>query len=144
MLPGEARMTTVLVVDDERTIADAVASVLRRAGYTTLVAYDGTGALETIAREQVDVVLTDLVMTGMDGATLIRWLRASPATHDLPVILMSMLSEERAFALCSDFSRFLRKPLQFEALFATIEELAGAAEAPSVTAGVTGLQRFVH
>ncbi len=137
-------MRTVLVVDDETTIADALASVLQRAGYTALAAYDGTGALEVIGREPVDLVLTDLVMTGMDGATLIRWLRSAPETQDLPVILMSMLPEERAFALCSDYSRFLRKPLQFDALFAAIEELCEAREPLRSGLHALGAQGFVH
>lgn len=137
-------MRTVLVVDDEVTVADALASVLRRAGYAAPVAYDGAAALEVIAREHVDLVLTDLVMTGMDGATLIRWLRAAPETHDLPVILMSMLPEERAFALCSDYSRFLRKPLQFDALFNAIEELCDSADPVTHHRVSAGLRGFVH
>ena len=137
-------MRTVLVVDDERTIADALAAVLERAGYTARVAYDGTEALAVIGREHVDLVLTDLVMTGMDGATLIRWLRSAPETQDLPVILMSMLPEERAFALCSDYSRFLRKPLQFDALFAAIEDLCDAREPAASSLRALGMQGFVH
>lgn len=137
-------MRTVLVVDDETTIAEALASVVRNAGYTALVAYDGAEALEVIAREHVDLVLTDLVMSGMDGATLLRWLKSDPATQELPVILMSMLPEERAFALCSDYSRFVRKPLQFDALFAAIEELCASAEPASRAVGGIGLQGFMH
>ena len=137
-------MRTVLVVDDEVTVADALASVLRQSGYTALVAYDGAAALEVIGREHVDIVLTDLVMTGMDGATLIRWLRAAPETQKLPVILMSMLSEERAFALCSDYSRFLRKPLQFDGLFTAIEELCDAADPLTHSHASVALRGFVH
>ena len=116
-------MRNVLVVDDEKPVADAIAAVLRKAGYHALVAYDGAGALDVIGGAPVDIVLADLVMSGMDGATLLRWLRSAPETHDLPVILMSMLPEERVMALCSDYSRFLRKPLQFPLLFRSIEEL---------------------
>lgn len=122
-------MRNVLVVDDEKPVADAIAAVLNKAGYTTRVAYDGTEALQVIARDDVDVVLTDLVMSGMDGATLLRWLRSTPETKDLPAILMSMLPEERVIALCTDYSRFLRKPLQFQLLFRTIEELCEPPEA---------------
>lgn len=137
-------MRTVLVVDDETTIAEALAAVLRRAGYTALAAYDGAAALEIIGRERVDLVLTDLVMTGMDGATLIRWLRSAPETTHLPVILMSMLSEERVFALCSDYSRFLRKPLQFDGLFAAIEELCDAADFEKRSGAMPVVQGFMH
>ncbi len=131
-------MRNVLVVDDEKPVADAIAAVLRNAGYTTVVAYDGTEALAIIAREDIDVVLTDLVMSGMDGASLLRWLRSTPETKDLPAILMSMLPEERAVSLCSDYSRFLRKPLQFQILFRTIEELCEPPGAPALGIGGGG------
>ncbi|MDQ6618269.1 MAG: response regulator [Pseudomonadota bacterium] len=137
-------MRKVLVVDDEVTVADALAAVLGGAGYKALVAYDGASALEVIGREHVDLVLTDLVMYGMDGADLIRWLRASPATQHLPVILMSMLPEERAFVLCSDYSRFLRKPLQFDALFAAIEDLCDASDPATATLAAAKSPGFVH
>jgi CheY-like chemotaxis protein len=137
-------MTTVLVVDDEATVADALAAALRRAGYEAIVAYDGASALQAIAREGADVVLTDLVMAGMDGATLTRWLRSDPATHSVPVILMSMLAEERAAALCSEYSRFLRKPLRFDALYAAIEELCEPTEPLERSIAAQALQSGIH
>lgn len=137
-------MRTLLVVDDEVTVADAIGDVLRKAGYTTLTANDGAEALRVIGAQHVDLVLTDLVMTGMDGATLIRWLRSDPATAEMPVILMSMLSEERAFALCSDYSRFVRKPLHFDSLFKSIEELCDPTTAPAGDAPLAGLTGFLH
>lgn len=137
-------MRTVLVVDDETTVADAIASALRNGGYTGLVAYHGQQALQVVGRERVDVVLTDLVMPGMDGAALLRWLRSDPATHHLPVILMSMLAEERAFALCNDYSRFLQKPLQFEKLFEAIEDLCDAADPKQRNVATATLFGIVH
>ncbi len=136
-------MRSVLVVDDEKPVADAIAAVLRNAGYTTIVAYDGTEALSVIGRESVDVVLTDLVMSGMDGATLLRWLRSTPETKDMPAILMSMLPEERVVALCSDYSRFVRKPLQFQLLFRTIEELCETPDA-QVLGAAAGAGDVMH
>lgn len=137
-------MKTILVVDDEPTIANALKSVLDKAGYTALMAHDGTEALAVLADEKVDVVVADLVMPGMDGASLLRWLRASPETYDLPVILMSMLSEERVWALCSDYSRFLRKPLSMDALFAAIEDVTAARGVPLAAGQTLGTSSAMH
>ncbi|MBK7755129.1 MAG: response regulator [Deltaproteobacteria bacterium] len=64
--------TTVLVVDDNRSAADALGIVLRRNNYVAEVAYDGVSALSRLRAGGVDVVLTDLRMEPMDGIELLR------------------------------------------------------------------------
>lgn len=77
----------ILVVDDELSIRNAVCSFLRMDGWETLEAGDGRAALEVICKHQVDVILTDLAMPGMDGLTFIRSLRSS--YPDLRIIAMT-------------------------------------------------------
>jgi DNA-binding response OmpR family regulator len=72
-------------------------------------------------------VLCDVVMAGVDGASLLRALRESPATERLPVILMSMLSEDRVWALCTGYAKYLRKPLAMDALHAAIADVTAPA-----------------
>lgn len=60
----------VLVVDDERLLADTTAAILYRAGYTAKVAYDGFDALETTASFRPDYLLTDIMMPAMNGVEL--------------------------------------------------------------------------
>jgi CheY-like chemotaxis protein len=70
---AEGRATAqprVLVVDDERLLADTTAAILRRAGFETKTAYDGFGALETTASFHPDYLLTDIMMPAMNGVEL--------------------------------------------------------------------------
>lgn len=62
--------TRVLVVDDERLLADTTAAILRRAGFNAKTAYDGFGALEMMASFHPDCLLTDVMMPGMNGVEL--------------------------------------------------------------------------
>jgi two-component system, cell cycle sensor histidine kinase and response regulator CckA len=78
---------TVLLVDDQQVVARALQRSLERSGHRVLLAGNGREALATLAREQVDVVVSDVVMPGMGGVELARELRSRrPA---LPVLLIS-------------------------------------------------------
>jgi len=77
----------VLVAEDDDLFADAVDAFLRQAGFRVVVAIDGEAALQETAGSRFDALLTDLRMPRLDGATLIRRVRANcPA---LPIIVMS-------------------------------------------------------
>jgi CheY-like chemotaxis protein len=60
----------VLVVDDERRIADTLAEILQMAGFHAVVAYDGLAALEVAVRLEPDYLLSDVIMPGMNGVDL--------------------------------------------------------------------------
>lgn len=64
------RKSRVLVVDDERLLADTTAAILRNAGFEARTAYDGFGALETTVEFHPDFLLTDIMMPGMNGVEL--------------------------------------------------------------------------
>ena len=84
-------MSSVLVVDDEPIVREVVVSYLRREGYRTLEAEDGVAARELIEREQLALVILDVMLPGADGFELCRWVRAR---SDLPVILLTARGEE--------------------------------------------------
>ncbi len=83
--------TTVLVVDDEPIVRDVVVKYLEHEGYRTLVAGDGDTARELIEREPPGLVVLDLMLPGLDGLALCRWIRSR---SDLPVIMLTALGEE--------------------------------------------------
>jgi len=84
-------MTTVLVVDDEDIVRSVVVRYLKRDGYETLEAGDGLRARELIERARPDLVILDVMVPGVDGLELCRWIRSS---SDLPVIMLTARGEE--------------------------------------------------
>ena len=70
MASFEAAPLRVLVVDDERLLAETTAAILRRAGFATKTAYDGFGALDLMTSFRPDYLLTDVMMPGMNGVEL--------------------------------------------------------------------------
>jgi DNA-binding response OmpR family regulator len=69
-------MASILVVDDERDVAEAIEAVLAHAGFTVVVALSAASGLEAAARQRFDVVVTDIIMPKVNGLELIRKLRA--------------------------------------------------------------------
>jgi len=84
---GGRNRPVVLVVDDERVIADTLAAILTQCGFAAMTAYDGPAALEMAALVPPELVITDVVMPGMSGIDLAIQLRASIC--DCAVILFS-------------------------------------------------------
>lgn len=81
----------ILVCDDERDIVSALGIYLRAEGYTVLEAYTGAEALRIAAREDIQLLLLDVMMPGMDGITALAKLRES---SNIPVILLTAKSED--------------------------------------------------
>ena len=84
-------MTTVLVVDDEPIVREVVVSYLEREGYRTLEAGDGDRAREIVEAESPNLVVLDVMLPGVDGLELCRWIRARSG---LPVIMLTARGEE--------------------------------------------------
>ena len=80
-------METVLIVDDEKNYPLIMSAVLEEEGFEALVAHSGRQALETLARADIDLVLTDMKMPQMDGIELLE--RIKRQDPDLPVIMMT-------------------------------------------------------
>ncbi len=86
-----AAMTTVLVVDDEPIVRDVVVRYLRRDGFDTLEAADGESARKLIEDASPQLVVLDVMLPGIDGLALCRWIRAR---GELPVIMLTARGEE--------------------------------------------------
>lgn len=85
------KVYTVLLVEDEKDIADAVEVYLRNQGYEVIKASNGQEGLEMIEKNEVHLAIVDLMMPVMDGTTMIMKLREK---YDFPVIILSAKSEE--------------------------------------------------
>lgn len=120
----------MLIVEDERPIRDLLETVLHDAGYRAETAVHGGEALDSIARELPDLVLTDLMMPVVGGVELCRRLKADPRTSAIPVVLMSAILPNGGVAVGQ--AEFLAKPFDIAAVEATVARLlpgTGAAEA---------------
>ncbi|HSJ92591.1 MAG TPA: response regulator, partial [Gaiellaceae bacterium] len=84
-------MSTVLVVDDEPIVREVVVSYLRREGYRTLEAGDGHEARRLLEQGDPGIVVLDLMLPGIDGLPLCRWIRSR---SDVPVIMLTARGEE--------------------------------------------------
>jgi DNA-binding response OmpR family regulator len=120
-------MTTVLVVDDEPTIREIVVSYLKRDGFATLEAADGNRARELLATERPDLVVLDLMLPGVDGLELCRWIRTS---SQLPVIMLTARGEEsdRIVGLELGADDYVTKPFSPRELAARVRTVLRRAE----------------
>jgi two-component system response regulator HydG len=114
--------TTVLVVDDDRANLDSVARIFQREGLETLTASNGTEALELLRRPEVSIMVTDLMMPGMDGQELLKASRT--IRPDVEVVLMTAYGTvETAVAAMKDGAYdFITKPLKRHSLVKAIQK----------------------
>jgi two-component system response regulator ResD len=113
---------SVLVVDDEPTIAEVVARYLERAGYRTRVASDGAQALELVARQRPDLVVLDLMLPGVDGLEVMRRLREQDRER-IALILLTAKGEEsdRIIGLRLGADDYVVKPFSPAELVARVD-----------------------
>ena len=119
---GEAAADPILVVDDEPAVRALFARVLQGAGYATLEAADGVEALELLDAHSVALVLLDSTMPRVDGAGVIRAVRARPATRTLPIILVTAKADldDRVQGLVAGADDYLSKPVALDELEARV------------------------
>src|SRR3954454_9753333 len=134
-LPTEAAAARaaplVLVVDDSLTVRRVTQRLLVREGYRVTLAKDGLDALERLAEEVPQVVLSDIEMPRMDGFDLVRNIRADSRWRDLPVIMITsrIAQKHRDHAAELGVDHYLGKPYSEEDLLALISRYIVMAQA---------------
>src|SRR5512134_3129306 len=114
----------ILVVDDQRTNAEMVSGLLRNLGYEVELALGGQEALDLVHTNGPDLVISDILMPGVDGYELCRRLRANAATALLPVILVTSAEQsERIKGIEAGADDFLAKPVNWAELFGRVKRL---------------------
>ena len=79
----------VLVVDDDELICDLVSETLNFEGFEVETAFSGEQALRMLAQSHPDLVLLDIMMSGIDGFEVCRQILNNPATHHIPIIFLT-------------------------------------------------------
>lgn len=114
---------TVLVVDDEPMLREAVADALRDEGYVALEGANGREAVELFSREAPDLVLMDVMMPTLDGREAYRLLRGAQLRSPVPVVMMSAAVPPHL--LDPTIAGFLAKPFDLDQLLDLVAELIG-------------------
>lgn len=116
--------TTVLVVEDDTTLREALCDTLEFGGHKALSAIHGQQALQVLAKQSVDLIISDVQMDVMDGNALLRELKT---THpELPVVMMSAHGsiEKAVQAMREGATDYLVKPFETEVLLETVSRVA--------------------
>jgi CheY-like chemotaxis protein len=125
---------TVLVVDDERQIAQVACIRLKNAGYRTITATDGEEAVSMALEAQPDAIVLDVRMPRMDGLTALAQLRLRSQTQDIPVVMLSASLIDKPAAMDAGARFFLTKPFDAPTLIAAVnravEEACSAVRRP--------------
>jgi DNA-binding response OmpR family regulator len=111
---------TVLVVDDDATTRDVIVRYLEREGFEALEAEDGGRARAVIETSEPNLVILDLMLPGIDGLSVMRWIRSSGWT---PVIMLTALGEEtdRIVGLELGADDYVTKPFSPRELIARVK-----------------------
>jgi two-component system CheB/CheR fusion protein len=108
----------VLIVDDNKDLADSLTLLLRRHGHTVQTVYDGESALDAIAAFKPEVVFLDIGLPGMDGFQVAQQLRLNPHRKNMRVVALTGYGQEEDIQRISaaGFDRHLVKPVKIKAL----------------------------
>ena len=129
-------MANILIIDDEKDVRVVLKEVLRRAGYDVTLAANGREGLEKLAADGADMVITDVIMPGIDGVAMVQQIRE--ARPDMPIIVISgggnvapmdyepgaiSTSAYLASATIAGANCTLTKPFERQALIDAVQEL---------------------
>ncbi len=113
-------MAKILIIEDEKAIVDIIAFNLRREGYEVAEAYEGNEGLKLALDPQVDLVLLDVMLPGMDGFEILSRVRAKST---VPVIMVTAREEEedKILGLESGADDYITKPFSVKELSARVK-----------------------
>jgi len=132
-------MQKILIVEDERDIADLVGFNLERAGYSVMKAHDGITGAEVAIRERPDLVILDLMLPGKDGYGVFKELRRDSRSRDIPVIMLTARAqtEDRIQGLEAGADDYLTKPFSPKELMLRVQAVLKRSDGPPGSVEVT-------
>lgn len=130
-------MIRILIVEDEKPIAELIRLSLRRAGYHCQCVYDGLAAADVLERERFDLVLLDIMLPGIDGFSLLEYIRPSGT----PVIFLTAKNaiNDRVRGLRMGAEDYIVKPFEVLELLARVDVVLRRYHKTSDTLDIGGL-----
>ena len=116
---------TILIIEDDPHTGLLLEFALEKEGFTPIRATNGSDALTTIAETQVDLIILDAVLPGMDGFELCQRIRSTPEMASVPIIMASAKAQEEyhAKALSLGANAYFQKPLSLSKLIPAVQKL---------------------
>lgn len=116
-------MQKILIVEDERDIADLIGFNLERAGYEVLKAHDGITGAEMAVQLRPGLIILDLMLPGKDGFGVFKEIRRDPRSRDIPVIMLTARAqtEDRIQGLEAGADDYLTKPFSPKELMLRVQ-----------------------
>jgi two-component system, chemotaxis family, response regulator PixH len=116
---------TILIVEDSPSELELMSHYLNESGYNVIKAIDGREALIKAEEQQIDVVVTDVVMPGMSGFELCRALKRNPQTKKVPIVVCSSKNQEidRLWAIRQGADAYITKPYTRDQLLTVIKSV---------------------
>lgn len=137
-------MATILAVDDEEFNLDIITNYLQGAGYDVLQAANGLAALDTLARNPVDLIVLDRMMPGINGIDVVREIKKKPSLAHIPIIMQTAASthEQVAEGIEAGVYYYLAKPYDKNVLLSIVRSAVQYAQDRHTLR--TGLQKALQ
>jgi PAS domain S-box-containing protein len=116
-----ARTRTVLVVDDERDVAELIGVQLEKEGYQIQVLGRGAPVVDWVEKNQPDLVILDLLLPDMDGVDVLRALKENDLTADIPVIVLTIVPDDGSIWKLG-ITDYITKPAEADELLESVED----------------------
>ncbi len=122
-VPLVERQTTILIIEDDAVMRQAVAELLEAEGYQVLQAPEGESGLRLAAEQHPDLILLDLMMPGISGQEVLKRLKRSRVTAHIPVIIVSAKSSRQVIEAAHKAGavEFLVKPFDYSELIVRVQ-----------------------
>ncbi len=116
---------TILIVDDEEDIIELIRFNLRNEGYEVLTTQTGEGAIKMARQSQPDLMVLDLMLPGIDGLEVTRYLRNNDQTRDMPIVMLTAKGEESDIVAGLELGAndYISKPFSPRVLIARIRAI---------------------
>jgi len=116
----------ILIIEDEAAIVELLRILFTREGYEVSVCQTGRDALATIKQVNPHLIILDVMLPGLDGATLVRIMNEDPQLSSIPVIVSSALGEsEKMFVAYPQVKAFCSKPFDLQNFIAKVKQAIG-------------------
>jgi two-component system, OmpR family, alkaline phosphatase synthesis response regulator PhoP len=115
----------ILIVDDEPDILEFLSYNFRKKGFTVLTAENGAEGILLARTESPQLIISDILMPGMDGVEMCTEIKKTPALREIPVLFLTAVNDDYKvlYAMSSGADQYVSKPIRFEYLHNLVNEL---------------------